>query len=179
MQQQPADRFSTPRSRSSGSLGACYTAPRAEAAWKLCVLALSDNVHAMAQPLLVRAAQSANTAEVRRLVAGGADVDAKGYGGMTALLWAAIYGNSEMARVLLEAGVDVEAKSEEGQTPLHRAVAKGDEGTVWEILNAGADVASKDSEGATPLHYAARQGGERLLNFITPFLSDPISPKDD
>ena len=50
----------------------------------------------------------------------GADVNAAGEDGQTALHWAAYGGHLEMAELLLAAGADVNAENDAGRTPLHR-----------------------------------------------------------
>ena len=50
----------------------------------------------------------------------GADVNAAGEDGQTALHWAAYGGRLEMAELLLAAGADVNAKNDAGRTPLYR-----------------------------------------------------------
>ena len=50
----------------------------------------------------------------------GADVNAAGEDGQTALHWAAYGGHLEMAELLLAAGADVNAENDAGRTPLYR-----------------------------------------------------------
>ena len=61
-------------------------------------------------PDLYRAARNGDLAEVRRLVAAGADVDELGPTGMSPLQVAVVTGQVEMIRVLVELGANTEAK---------------------------------------------------------------------
>jgi uncharacterized protein len=62
---------------------------------------------------------------ISRLLARGADVNARAAGGHTALHEAAFRGNLELAQILLAHGADAAARNDEGQTPLDAAQAKG------------------------------------------------------
>lgn len=85
----------------------------------------------------------------------GADVDARGEYGETALHNAASGGAAEVAEVLLGHGADVRAKDKYGETALHK-VASGCAAEVVEVLlRYGADVHAKDNYGYTALHEAA------------------------
>ena len=103
-----------------------------------------------------------NTAEAKRLIANGADVNAKtkrerriyGEGEMTPLHFAAMNNQAEVAELLIANGADVNAKDQGGMTPLHTALQRAPE--VAELLIAnGADVNAKDNDGKTPLDQVA------------------------
>jgi ankyrin repeat protein len=69
------------------------------------------------------AAQSNNTAAVRRLIEAGWPTDPRGQHNATALHWAGFHGNAEMARVLLEHGAPVNLKGDDYDgTPLDWAL---------------------------------------------------------
>lgn len=107
------------------------------------------------------AAERDDAPRVRRLLEGGADVNAPQGDGMTALHWAAYNGNADIAVLVLEAGADPMAVTRIGAyTPLHLAAQAGSEAVVTALLAAGADPNARtvDVGGATPLHLAARAG---------------------
>ena len=68
----------------------------------------SDSVDdELGQPTLVVAARRGDTAEVRRLVAEGEDVNQVNESGHTALMWASYDNHLDIATVLLEHGADL------------------------------------------------------------------------
>jgi len=109
-------------------------------------------------PPLVDAARNADTTLVRTLVAEGADVDAPGGDGSTALLWASYHDDAEGAGLLLAAGADVDGANDLGATPLWAASQNGSEAMVALLLEAGADPNRALLAGETPLMVAARSG---------------------
>ena len=112
------------------------------------------------------AAMRGDLAEVRALIADGADVNAAQGDGMTALHWAASNRDPGLARALLEAGADVGAGTRIGHyTPLHVAAQAG-AGEVVEILlgaGAGPEKPITAGGGARPLHLAAASGDVRAV----------------
>jgi ankyrin repeat protein len=103
------------------------------------------------------AAKDGDLAEVRRLIAARADVNAPGRDGSTALLWAAYNGNLEMTRALLAAGAKPDIANRYGLTPLLQASRTGDTAIITALLTAGA-TRTPHPEGETPLMAAARSG---------------------
>ncbi|MGI9337633.1 MAG: ankyrin repeat domain-containing protein [Gammaproteobacteria bacterium] len=106
---------------------------------------------------LHEAAESGNIAELKRLIARRADVNAKGAYGMTPLHYAARDGKTETALVLVNAGADVNAKNDGDETPLHLTAYHGRTETALAFVNAGANIGAKDYRGWTPLDLATRQ----------------------
>src|SRR6266550_2772177 len=107
---------------------------------------------------LLDAAEAGDTAEVQSLLREGANPNAKGGYGSTALMGAAVRGHTETARALLEKGAEVNAKSKYDDTALIHAAYAGDTDTVVALLEKGAEVNAKDDMGKTALIEAARQG---------------------
>lgn len=83
----------------------------------------------------------------RLIIAHGADVNAHGRFGYTALYEA----NLDEATVLLEDGADVNAQDDTGQTPLHYAARYGEKEKVAFLLNHGANPNALTHDGSTPL----------------------------
>ena len=98
---------------------------------------------------------SSDVEKTRALLAAGAQVNARGALGDTALMHAALRAESDQVSVLLEAGADPKAKRDGGRTALMDAAYQADAATVRLLLNAGADVAARDLDGRTALHLAA------------------------
>ena len=102
----------------------------------------------------------ATTKEVTELlIAEGADVNAKSADGLTPLHEAALYGDTEISELLIAKSANVNAKDDDGETPLHEAVYNGHKEVTELLIAAGADVNAKSADGQTPLHYSARVGG--------------------
>ena len=101
-----------------------------------------------------------DAAQVRLLVANGAEVNAAHGDGMTGLHWAAENGNPEIASILLESGANVEAVTRLGAyRPLHLAARRGNASVIQLLLDASADPETESATGGvTPLHFAAASG---------------------
>ena len=78
------------------------------------------------QPGLYGAAHRGDVAEMRRLVAAGADVNEPGFGGVRPLQWAAVRGQVEATRLLAEMGADFNVLDDASAcSPLHSAAGNG------------------------------------------------------
>ena len=112
----------------------------------------------MIEPLF-DAAQKNQVEVVSRLIAQGADVNARGRWGRTPLDVAAMWGQKEVAELLIAHGADVNDRRSSGKTPLHQIMEHSSGridpkplATVIELLiDKGADINAKDGEGNTPL----------------------------
>ncbi len=100
---------------------------------------------------VARAVEDRDHARLRALLARGADVDAPGPDGTTALHWAVHWNDAETAGLLVRAGADVDAANRYGATPLWLAAERAAAELVGLLLDAGA--------GESPLMAAARAGG--------------------
>lgn len=109
--------------------------------------------------LLIRAAEDGELAEVQRLLARGAEVDACDDCRWTAMMKAAGNGHTPVVRVLLEHGADVNALDKGGYSALMVAGANGYVDTVQLLLERGAAVDMQDrSMGWSALIWAAKEG---------------------
>jgi ankyrin repeat protein len=93
-----------------------------------------------------------------RALADGAEVDARGPDGATALIWAAHHGDRELVAELLERGANPDAVNDYGAAPLAVAAVEADPVIIGALLEAGADVESANAEGQTALMVVARTG---------------------
>jgi ankyrin repeat protein len=94
---------------------------------------------------------------VRRLVAGGADVNQADPASGMQPLHRAVAANFflDMTELLLSLGADVDGRDARGRTPLMTAASVIPERLVSLLLRAGGDVAARDANGQTALHHAA------------------------
>jgi ankyrin repeat protein len=105
------------------------------------------------------AAMQGDTASVRTLLRGGADVNAAQPDGMTALHWTALENDLETMDVLLYAGATPEVLTRVGAyTPLHLASSRGHAAAVARLVAAGSKVGPVTATGVQPLHLAAQAG---------------------
>ena len=123
---------------------------------------------------LMDVARSGNVAAARRLLEAGADVNAKeGWGGQSALMWAAARSQADMVKFLASSGADLNARgivrqwerkviteprpkdmNKGGFTPLLYAAREGCVECARHLIAAGADPDLEDPERITPLNMA-------------------------
>ena len=115
---------------------------------------------------LLEAVKNNEIAEVRSLLAAGADVNFVGPEGWTSLHWAAWYANIEMVELLVDAGANVDAVNADGETPLYLAVDNGYTETVELLVDAGANVDAVDADGWTSLHLAAWYANIEMVELL-------------
>ena len=126
---------------------------------------------------LMYAAAFGNSEEMKLLLDGGADVNAKSTFGATALIWAA--GEPVKSRMLIERGADINAQSRQGRTPLMAAARRqGAADLVRLMLARGADVKAKDIQDDTALLLAARAGEPETMHLLIERGADINAPED-
>jgi ankyrin repeat protein len=106
---------------------------------------------------LYRAARDGRVADIERLVAAGADVEALA-DDWTPLQRAASRGHVDAIAALLAAGARVNARSSDGWTPLMWAASNGRPDAVAALLAAGAELHWCKDNGNTALHEASVYG---------------------
>jgi ankyrin repeat protein len=105
------------------------------------------------------AALENDVALLRRLLAQGADPNARDRQGFTPLHFACQQGAVEAVRALIGAGALVDARDDRGTTPLLRAVlsARTCQGEIITLLREhGADPVARDDAGETPTSWARK-----------------------
>jgi len=108
---------------------------------------------------LHKAALKGDIATVRRLLDGGADIDAQNSDSFTPLHLAALGGHLAVVRLLIEKGASMEATTRNGMTPLHVAAYRGQADVAEFLLEKGANPNAR-GEDWTPLHLAAEESGD-------------------
>jgi ankyrin repeat protein len=114
------------------------------------------------------AAERGDRAAALRLLTAGADPNAPGPDGTTAVMWAAANDDVELARALIQAGASVTVWNQFGTSALTEAAIIGSAPVIHALLEAGADPNARNPEGETPLMAVARTGrvdaARRLLD---------------
>ena len=115
----------------------------------------------------VEMCEEGNTQGVIEAINAGANVNAKGKYGLTALMWAVENGDTEIVNALIKAGADVNAKNHKGETALMWAAWRGRTENVNALIEAGADDLT-DNEGRTALIHAAKseRGNPETVNAL-------------
>lgn len=103
---------------------------------------------------LLRAINSGDSFEIKRLVEAGADVNAANNSGVTPLMNAGGMGNKEAVELLIQKGANVNHRTPGNYTPLMQAALVGQIEIVKVLLAAGADPTVKDTGGRTAADYA-------------------------
>jgi ankyrin repeat protein len=124
----------------------------------------------------------------KKLVEGGADVNAVGFGGWRVLHLAAAMGEMELVKLLLDKKADVAAKTADGCTALHAAVGLGhapfytprprpDVKLINLLIERGADPKAADGRGRTALYGAAAAGDAAAVELLLDVGAD-VNAKD-
>jgi ankyrin repeat protein len=121
---------------------------------------------------LFQAIRDGDSPAVRKLLKGGADLQARDESGDTPLMAAALNADVAVLELLLKAGADVNATNQAGATPLLRAATSEDK--VRLLVAKGADVKARSHTGNTTLILAARQAGNsRTVKYLLDQGVDP------
>lgn len=118
---------------------------------------------------LFEAVKKGEVSETKRLLAGGADVNAYDEYGLTPLEIAVAKGDAEMIRALFAGGADANVEMKDtGDTALTVAIKLHRPQVALLLLDSGADVnlRPKSKNGVAPLHVAARNGDLEALNLL-------------
>jgi ankyrin repeat protein len=117
-------------------------------------------------PTLVEAARAGDARGARALLVQGADPNAAGADGSTALHWAVELDETELAHALLAAGARPAPANRLGIAPLHLAATNGNAGLVRRLIAAGADANAATPGGETALMMAARTGDPETVEAL-------------
>ena len=131
------------------------------AAWLVAAIVVSvaaSSIALAAEATLLDAAERGDRSAALQLLAKGANPNAPGPDGTTAIMWAAANDDLELVRELIKAGANVTLKNHFGTSALTEAAIIGSAPLIHALLEAGADPNTRNPEGETPLMAAARSG---------------------
>ncbi len=117
-------------------------------------------------PPLISAARMGKVATAHTFITKGANVNAKGLAGTTALHEAALGGSAEVVQELLNAGAKVDAQDDFGQTPIHTAMGSAKPEVVNMLIAKGADVNAKTKYGTSAVYLAFAQSNYELIELL-------------
>ncbi len=121
-------------------------------------LYFASSAVAVAGPLH-HAARDGDLERVRALIDAGADLDAQGDNGETALNTAILEGHVSVAGLLIDRGADLGARNRGGFTALHAAAYANAVEIAERLLGKGADVNDQQNKaGGTALSVASEEG---------------------
>ncbi|XP_071116435.1 uncharacterized protein [Haliotis cracherodii] len=92
------------------------------------------------------------------------DINSRGVGRRTPVMWAAVMGHSEVVKLLMNEGADVSRVDNVGENVLHWACVKGDVGIVQSLNVKDIDV--NNNNGRTATDMVRSVGNQRLLNHL-------------
>jgi ankyrin repeat protein len=99
-----------------------------------------------------------HAAAMRLAATKGANVNATGADGSTAVMYAAANNDLELVRAMIKAGANVKLKNQLGTSAITEAAIIGSAPVIEALLKAGADPNFRTPDGETPLMAAARSG---------------------
>lgn len=140
------------------------------------ILAASDPTKLFTPARLSRFKHPPDKGTVQYLLAAGANPNAKGHLGSTALMRA---NDVFIVQALMHHGADVSAKDDNGCGALVYAIGDGNTEKIQALVNARAEINARDKNGWTPLMYAAREGNLEATEFLLVSGADPRLANND
>ena len=116
--------------------------------------------------LLRETEHSCNPEECEKILAQGADANARGEDGCGPLIWAVLSGNMQAVQLLIRSGADVNGRNDDGETPLHLAAMTGVLEIAKLLVASGADVNAQDEFGITPFRSADLNEDRAMVEFL-------------
>ncbi len=117
-------------------------------------------------PSLTAAIRAGDRAVALQLLRKGADVNAAGNDGTTALHWAVYKVDVELTKALLDKRANPNVANAFGSTPLAEAVKVANPELVTLLLKAGANVDAANDDGQTALMLAARTDSVKIAELL-------------
>lgn len=118
--------------------------------------------------LIAKAASKSSPEIISLIIKSGADINRKGYNGLTPLMVAIENGNNGAAWLFIQSGADLNVGDVYGITALMRALEKGNIDIVREMIKKGADVNAKTKHGTLTSKFI----GEKESNALRVLMQD-------
>jgi ankyrin repeat protein len=112
---------------------------------------------------------------LKALLDKGAKIEARCYGGGTALHWVSKDNYEAAVRLLVARGANVNARDDNGETPLIEAGSLGCSDTVRFLLMHGADITARNNNGQTALLATAEYGYPEIIKMLLAHGADPVA----
>lgn len=116
--------------------------------------ALLANTQENLDAAFITAVRNDSLPDVKKLLAMGANINARDSAEFTGLMYAALMDNLEMTEFLADSGSDLHATNSGGNTALHLAAIQKNPETAQALLDRGADINARDFTGQTAVFYA-------------------------
>lgn len=101
------------------------------------------------------------------LIYAGADINPRGLGDFTPLLWATFFGDAVVAQALIAEGADINARIKNGSTPLALEIEfNGNIAIIQALIRAGANLNTRNWNGRTPLDIAEARGSRDIAAML-------------
>jgi serine/threonine protein kinase len=126
---------------------------------------------------LIEVVRKGRQSTVKKMLASGADANAKRMGATTALMYAAKDGQLEIIKALLDAGANLNAKDGDGDTALMYAAMDNRVDALKALIAAGAGVNAKNNKDQTALMLAAMRGRNESVKALVEAGAD-VNAKD-
>ncbi|XP_008217571.3 uncharacterized protein LOC103318097 [Nasonia vitripennis] len=119
------------------------------------------------QEVMFVALENSRFKDLKKCMAKGADVNARGIDLWTALHYAAKGGSVEIVQFLLNHNLNANVRDTNKQTPLHVAATYGSHDVIeFLIKNTNLNVDDRDNTGKTPLHIASENGFKNIVELL-------------
>ena len=94
---------------------------------------------------LLNASSQSNNIQVINEINNGANINAQNPNGITALMYASMYGNLDLVYTLVDLGVNLNIQNHNGETALISAIINRNRNIIVELIHAGTNVNIRDN----------------------------------